>query len=231
MAFLKEEIAKGFQVYIVYPLIAESEKMDLKNLEEGFQEALEEFPAPKYSVCMVHGKMKNVEKNAEMQRFVNGEAQILVSTTVIEVGVNVPNATIMVIMNAERFGLSQLHQLRGRVGRGGDQSYCFLMTDYNLNLDGRKRMEIMTSTSDGFVIAEADLKMRGPGDLSGTRQSGDIQLKLANIAQDAPILHQAQQLSKQIVEEDPELQMEQFKPLKHFIEKLKKQSQRWGKIS
>jgi ATP-dependent DNA helicase RecG len=137
----------------------------------------------------------------------------------------------MVIMNAERFGLSQLHQLRGRVGRGGDQSYCFLMTDYNLNLDGRKRMEIMTSTSDGFVIAEADLKMRGPGDISGTRQSGDIQLKLANISQDAPILQQAQQLSKKIVEEDPELQMEQFKPLKHFIEKLKKQSQRWGKIS
>ncbi len=231
MAFLKEEIAKGFQVYIVYPLIAESEKMDLKNLEDGFQEALEEFPAPKYSVCMVHGKMKNADKNAEMQRFVSGEAQILVSTTVIEVGVNVPNATIMVIMNAERFGLSQLHQLRGRVGRGGDQSYCFLMTDYNLNLDGRKRMEIMTSTSDGFVIAEADLKMRGPGDISGTRQSGDIQLKLANISQDAPILQQAQQLSKKIVEEDPELQMEQFKPLKHFIEKLKKQSQRWGKIS
>jgi ATP-dependent DNA helicase RecG len=216
---------------MVFPLIEESEKIDLKNLIDGFEEIQREFPEPKYSAGMLHGKMKNDEKNEQMARFAAGETQILVATTVIEVGVNVPNATVMVIVNAERFGLSQLHQLRGRVGRGGDQSFCFLLTDFNLNLDGRKRMQIMTDSSDGFVIAEADLKMRGPGDISGTRQSGDIQLKLASIAEDGDILSLAQRISQEIVHEDPMLQLEKYKYLKFLLERIKKDSRRWSKIS
>ncbi len=229
--FLKEEIAKGYQVYMVFPLIEESEKIDLKNLVDGFEEIKREFPEPQYNAGMLHGKMKNDEKNEQMALFAAGKTQILVATTVIEVGVNVSNATVMVIVNAERFGLSQLHQLRGRVGRGGDQSFCFLLTDFNLNLDGRKRMQIMTDSSDGFVIAEADLKMRGPGDISGTRQSGDIQLKLASIAEDGEILSLAQRISQEIVQEDPTLQLEKYKYLKFVLERIKKEAKRWSKIS
>jgi ATP-dependent DNA helicase RecG len=231
MAFLKEEIAKGFQVYIVYPLIAESEKIDLKNLEEGFQEALEEFPAPKYSVCMVHGKMKNVEKNAEMQRFVNGEAQILVSTTVIEVGVNVPNATIMVIMNAERFGLSQLHQLRGRVGRGAEKSYCILMTGDGISKEAQKRMDTMVASNDGFVLAEVDLQLRGPGDLMGTQQSGALALKIADLARDGQIVQLAREKAREILEEDENLQLEKNSFLKETMKAVLQGKPNWGRIS
>jgi ATP-dependent DNA helicase RecG len=229
--FLKEEIAKGYQVYMVFPLIEESEKIDLKNLVDGYEEIQREFPEPQYKAGMLHGKMKNDEKNAQMALFVEGKTQLLVATTVIEVGVNVPNASVMVIVNAERFGLSQLHQLRGRVGRGSDQSFCFLLTDFNLNLDGRKRMQIMTDSSDGFVIAEADLKMRGPGDISGTRQSGDVQLKLASIAEDGEILSMAQRISQEIVQEDPQLHMDKYKNLKYVLDRIKKETKRWSKIS
>jgi ATP-dependent DNA helicase RecG len=229
--FVRKEIDEGRQVYIVFPLIEESEKMDLKNLEDGYAEIIQLFPSPKYTVAKVHGKMKNDEKNAQMELFVSGKAQILVSTTVIEVGVNVPNASIMVIENAERFGLSQLHQLRGRVGRGADQSYCILMTDYQLSIDGRKRMNIMVETNNGFVIAEEDLKMRGPGDISGTRQSGDVQLKLASVAIDGDILAMSRQVAIQIVEEDSELRTEKYKNLKRYQILRDRNHQKWGRIS
>lgn len=229
--FLKTELDKGRQIYIVYPLIEESQKIDLKNLQDGFEELKKTFKAPQYSLTMVHGKMKNDEKNANMKLFVEGKCQILVSTTVIEVGVNVPNASIMMIENADRFGLSQLHQLRGRVGRGAEQSYCFLVTDYKLSLDSRKRMSIMVETNDGFVIAEEDLKLRGPGDIGGTKQSGDIQLKLASITLDAEILTLAQRTARAIVEEDIELKSEKYAPLKLYIQKIKKDLKKWSKIS
>jgi len=203
--FLKSEIAKGRQIYVVYPLIDESEKLDLANLNDGYEALLSQFPRPQYQIGVVHGKMKPEDKDYEMQRFVEGRTNILVSTTVIEVGVNVPNASVMVIENAERFGLSQLHQLRGRVGRGAEQSHCILMTGYKLTKVARKRMEIMCSTNDGFVIAEEDLKLRGPGEIEGTRQSGDLQLKIANLARDGNILHAARKIAKVILERDPEL--------------------------
>ncbi len=203
--FLKSEIAKGRQIYVVYPLIEESEKLDLSNLHDGYEALLGQFPRPQYQIGVVHGRMKPEDKDYEMQRFVEGRTNILVSTTVIEVGVNVPNASVMVIENAERFGLSQLHQLRGRVGRGAEQSHCILMTGYKLTKVARKRMEIMCSTNNGFVIADEDLKLRGPGEIEGTRQSGDLELKVANLARDTEILQAARKIAKVILGRDPEL--------------------------
>ena len=202
-AFIRKQLQEGRQAYIVYPLIQESEKMDIKNLEDGYLHVCEAFP--EYKVSKVHGKMKAAEKDAEMQRFVENETQILVATTVIEVGVNVPNASVMVIENAERFGLSQLHQLRGRVGRGADQSYCILVTGYKLTEDTRKRIQIMVDTNDGFEIAEADLKLRGPGDLEGTQQSGvAFDLKIADIARDGQLLQYVREIAEHLLEADPQ---------------------------
>ncbi|MDH8701460.1 ATP-dependent DNA helicase RecG [Dysgonomonadaceae bacterium PH5-43] len=228
---VRKQIQAGRQVYIVYPLIEESEKIDLKNLTEGFENIKEIFP--EYKISMVHGKMKPAEKEAEMQRFVSGETQIMVATTVIEVGVNVPNASVMIIENAERFGLSQLHQLRGRVGRGADQSFCILITKYELSENTRKRIAIMTETNDGFIIAEEDLKLRGPGDIDGTQQSGiAFNLKIANITQDGQILTYARDLAREILDDDPMLERYSNKILKQQLYKLKKQQQSgWFMIS
>jgi ATP-dependent DNA helicase RecG len=217
-------------VYIVYPLIKESEKIDIKNLEEGYAQVCAEFS--EYQVCMVHGKMKAAEKDAEMQRFVSGEAQIMVATTVIEVGVNVPNASVMVIENAERFGLSQLHQLRGRVGRGADQSYCILVTTYKLSEDTRKRIEIMVQTNDGFEIAEADLKLRGPGDLEGTQQSGmAFDLKIADLTRDGQLLQLARDAAAQLLEEDPTESHPDNAPVWRQLQALRKTNVNWAAIS
>ncbi|HEX5625819.1 MAG TPA: helicase-related protein, partial [Saprospiraceae bacterium] len=203
--FMESEIRSGRQVYIVFPLIDESDKLDLENLELGYEKLLEYFPLPKYQISVVHGRLRPKDKEAEMERFVKGITQIMVATTVIEVGVNVPNASIMVIENAERFGLSQLHQLRGRVGRGADQSYCVLMTADHLSADARSRIRIMCETQDGFVIAEEDLKIRGPGDLEGKQQSGLLQLKMADITVDQKILLAARKMAEAILSRDPEL--------------------------
>lgn len=229
-ASIRKQIDEGRQIYIVYPLIKESEKMDIKNLEEGYEHICAEFPDCR--VSKVHGKMKPVEKDAEMQRFVAGETQIMVATTVIEVGVNVPNASVMVIENAERFGLSQLHQLRGRVGRGADQSYCILVTTYKLTEDTRKRLEIMVQTNDGFEIAEADLKLRGPGDLEGTQQSGvAFDLKIADIARDGQLLQYVRQVAEQIVDEDPLGNLPQHAVLWQQLQALRKTNVNWAAIS
>ncbi len=229
-SFIRKQIEEGRQIYIVYPLIKESEKIDIKNLEEGYIHICEAFPD--YKVCKVHGKMKAAEKEEEMQRFVNGEAQIMVATTVIEVGVNVPNASVMVIENAERFGLSQLHQLRGRVGRGADQSYCILVTNYKLTEDTRKRLEIMVRTNDGFEIAEADLKLRGPGDLEGTQQSGiAFDLKIADIARDGQLLQYVREIAQQIVDEDPDNINPDNQILWRQLKKLRKTNVNWASIS
>lgn len=230
-AFLRKQIQDGRQVYVVYPLIKENEKMDLLDLQNGFNELCEAFPDCKIS--MVHGQMKAADKDLQMQRFVSGETQILVATTVIEVGVNVPNATVMMIQNAERFGLSQLHQLRGRVGRGGDQSYCLLLTDQELSKDTRKRMDIMVATNDGFRIAEADLALRGPGDLQGTLQSGTpFELHIANLATDGQIVTLARQAAKEIVDKDPLLEDQMNRIYKHQLDILRvKQSFNWSEIS
>ncbi|GHV56445.1 ATP-dependent DNA helicase RecG [Bacteroidia bacterium] len=228
---VRRQLQAGRQVYIVYPLIAESETMDLKNLTEGFETIREIYP--EYKVCMVHGKMKAADKEAEMQKFVSGETQIMVATTVIEVGVNVPNATVMMIENAERFGLSQLHQLRGRVGRGAEQSLCLLITRYELTENTRRRLAIMTETNDGFVIAEEDLKLRGPGDMDGTQQSGvAFDLKIANLSQDGQILSLARDLARDILNEDPMLEQPKNKLLKQQLDKLNRQRQMgWFMIS
>ena len=229
-AGIRKQIAEGRQVYIVYPLIKESEKMDIKNLEEGYEHICEEFPECK--VSKVHGQMKPAEKDAEMQRFVNGETQIMVATTVIEVGVNVPNASVMVIENAERFGLSQLHQLRGRVGRGADQSYCILVTSYKLSEETRKRLEIMVQTCDGFEIAEADLKLRGPGDLEGTQQSGvAFDLKIADIARDGQLLQYVRQVAMDILEQDPTGVLPENELLWRQLQALRKTHVNWAAIS
>lgn len=228
--FLRKEIGQGRQVYIVYPLIEGSEKLDYKNLEEGFETFKEVFP--EYKVCMVHGKMKAAEKEAEMQKFISGEAQILMATTVIEVGVNVPNASVMVIESAERFGLSQLHQLRGRVGRGAEQSYCVLVSSYKLSNETRKRLEIMVSSNNGFEIAEADLRLRGHGDLEGTRQSGEgIDLKIANLAADGQILQYARDIAQEILNEDPDLLSEPNRILNERLKTLFAKKVNWGMIS
>lgn len=229
-ASIRKQIAEGRQVYIVYPLIKESEKIDLKNLEEGYLHVCEAFPDCK--VCKVHGQMKPAEKDAEMQRFVSGEAQIMVATTVIEVGVNVPNASVMVIENAERFGLSQLHQLRGRVGRGADQSYCILVTGYKLAEDTRKRIEIMVRTNDGFEIAEADLKLRGPGDLEGTQQSGiPFDLKIADIARDGLLLQYVREVAQQVIDADPDGTLPENEVLWRQLKLLRKTHVNWAAIS
>jgi ATP-dependent DNA helicase RecG len=228
--FLRKEIALGRQVYVVYPLIEGSEKLDYKNLEEGFEVFKEVFP--EYKVCMVHGKMKAADKAAEMHKFVSGEASILLATTVIEVGVNVPNASVMVIESAERFGLSQLHQLRGRVGRGAEQSYCILVSSYKLSNDTRKRLEIMVNTQDGFEIAEADLRLRGYGDLEGTQQSGEgVYLKIANLASDGQILQYARDIANEILDKDPDLEDEANAILNELLKKTFQKKPNWGLIS
>lgn len=229
-AFIRKQIEEGHQIYIVYPLIKESEKMDIKNLEEGYGHVCAEFPDCRIS--KVHGKMKPAEKDAEMQRFVGGETQIMVATTVIEVGVNVPNASVMVIENAERFGLSQLHQLRGRVGRGADQSYCILVTTYKLSDETRKRLEIMVQTNDGFEIAEADLKLRGPGDLEGTQQSGvAFDLKIADIARDGQLLQYVREVANGIIDEDPTGERPENAVLWQQLHTLRKTNVNWAAIS
>ena len=229
---LKREIAKGRQVYIVYPLIKESEKMDFKDLEDGYESIVREFPLPEFKVSIVHGKMKKDNKAIEMQRFVKGETQIMVATTVIEVGVDVPNASVMVIESAERFGLSQLHQLRGRVGRGADQSYCILMSSYKLSNEGRKRMETIVQSTDGFEIAEADLKLRGPGSIDGTQQSGiAFNLKIANLAQDGNILQYARDIASTILKKDPSLSHEANRILYNQLKSTHKSDVNWCEIS
>ena len=229
-AGIRKQLNEGRQIYIVYPLIKESEKMDIKNLEEGYEHICDEFPDCR--VSKVHGQMKPAEKDAEMQRFVSGETQIMVATTVIEVGVNVPNASVMVIENAERFGLSQLHQLRGRVGRGADQSYCILVTSYKLSEETRKRLEIMVQTNDGFEIAEADLKLRGPGDLEGTQQSGvAFDLKIADIARDGQLLQHVREVASSILEKDPACSMPENEILWRQLQVLRKTNVNWAAIS
>ncbi|MBR3013731.1 MAG: ATP-dependent DNA helicase RecG [Bacteroidaceae bacterium] len=228
--FIHEQIRSGRQAYIVFPLIQESEKIDLQNLEDGYLRIKDAFP--EYNVCKVHGKMKPTEKDAQMQQFVSGEAQILVATTVIEVGVNVPNASVMIIENAERFGLSQLHQLRGRVGRGADQSYCVLVTSYKLSEETRKRIEIMVRTNDGFEIAEADLKLRGPGDLEGTQQSGvAFDLKIADLAHDGQLLQYVREIAQGIVEADPQGLLPENAVLWKQLKTLRKSNVNWSAIS
>ena len=227
---IRQQIGIGRQVYIVYPLITESEKMDLKNLEEGYQYLQGVFP--EYKMSKVHGRMKPAEKEEEMQKFISGETQILVATTVIEVGVNVPNASVMIIMDAQRFGLSQLHQLRGRVGRGADQSYCILVTGHELAQETRKRMEIMTETNDGFRIAEADLKLRGPGDLEGTQQSGlAFDLKIADIARDGQLVQLARDEAQKIIDDDPECNSPHHAMLWRRLNELRKDDVDWAQIS
>jgi ATP-dependent DNA helicase RecG len=230
--FIRKEIAIGRQIYIVYPLISESEKLDYKNLEEGFEHVKAAFPSPDYSVGMVHGRMKVADKEEEMRRFKNGETNILVATTVIEVGVDVPNASVMIIESAERFGLSQLHQLRGRVGRGAEQSYCILLSSFKLGADSRKRLETLVATNDGFEIAEADLKLRGPGDIEGTQQSGiGFDLKISNLAKDGQILQYARDIAEQIITEDPALDLPSNSLLKDQLMALKKNHLNWSSIS
>ncbi|MFN4763122.1 ATP-dependent DNA helicase RecG [Gillisia sp. Q332] len=229
--FIRDEIQKGRQIYIVYPLIQESATMDYKDLMDGYESIAREFPMPEYQISIVHGQMKPADKEIEMQRFVKGETQIMVATTVIEVGVNVPNASVMIIESAERFGLSQLHQLRGRVGRGAEQSYCILMTSHKLSSDAKTRLETMVSTSDGFEIAEVDLKLRGPGDLMGTQQSGVLNLKIADIVRDNQILQSARFYAKQLLAEDPEMKMPKNKMIGYTFQQLGVHKNIWNYIS
>ncbi|WP_183565342.1 ATP-dependent DNA helicase RecG [Mucilaginibacter sp. SP1R1] len=228
--FMKQEIALGRQIYIVYPLIQESEKLDLKNLEDGIEAMSREFPLPDFRISIVHGKMKPAEKEFEMQRFIKAETQIMVATTVIEVGVNVPNASVMIIENAERFGLSQLHQLRGRVGRGAEQSYCILMSSHKLSNDGKIRLDTMVKTNNGFEISEIDLQLRGPGNLEGTQQSGVLDLKIANLATDQDLLIRVRKTVEQIFEKDPQLALPENQVLHHVFE-TKNAGLSWDKIS
>lgn len=228
--FVRGQLRMGRQAYIVYPLIQESEKMDIKNLEDGYATVCEVFP--EYKVSRVHGKMKPAEKDEEMRRFAQCETQIMVATTVIEVGVNVPNASVMVIENAERFGLSQLHQLRGRVGRGADQSYCILMTGYKLSEETRKRIQIMVDTNDGFEIAEADLKLRGPGDIEGTQQSGvAFDLKIANLARDGQLLQYVREVAEHIIDDDPQAAKPEYAVVWRHLAEIRKHSVDWSAIS
>lgn len=217
--FMKQEIAKGRQVYVVYPLIKESEKLDLLHLEAGIEQLGYQFPLPQYQISIVHGKLKNVDKQFEMQRFIDGKTQIMVATTVIEVGVNVPNASVMVIENAERFGLSQLHQLRGRVGRGAEQSFCILMSGNKLNPTSKKRLETMVRTNNGFEISEIDLELRGPGDITGTQQSGTVELKVADLVKDQVILKEARNTVIEIFDQDPNLEHPDNSLLRSFLAK------------
>ena len=230
-SFIKQQVTAGRQVYVVYPLINESETLDLKDLMDGYNSITREFPLPEYAVSIVHGQMKAADKDFEMQRFVKGETQIMVSTTVIEVGVDVANASVMIIENAERFGLSQLHQLRGRVGRGAEQSYCILMTGNKLTADGKKRIETMVRTTDGFEIAEADLKLRGPGDMQGTQQSGMLDLHLADIVKDEKLIKHARNLAIDLLKEDPLLTATKNQKLTEQLQRMKKVRGSWEKIS
>lgn len=229
--FIKDEIAKGRQIYIVYPLIQENEALDYKDLMDGYESISRDFPMPDYQISIVHGKMKPADKDFEMQRFIKGETQIMVATTVIEVGVNVPNASVMIIESAERFGLSQLHQLRGRVGRGAEQSYCILMTGHKLSSDSKTRLETMVRTSDGFEIAEVDLRLRGPGDIMGTQQSGVLNLKIADIIKDKDILQSARFYAKKLLKEDPTLSDTDNKVILNTYKALGKYKNIWNYIS
>jgi len=229
--FMRQQIASGRQIYVVYPLIEESETLDLKNLQDGFDHLKQIFPAPQYTLSMVHGRMKADEKDTEMNRFKNGETKILVATTVIEVGVDVPNASVMVIENAERFVLSQLHQLRGRVGRGADQSHCVLMTGFNLTDDGRTRIETMVRTTDGFEISDVDLKLRGPGDLEGTRQSGILDLKLADIVRDEQMLRASRNVAQRLLDDDPHLAKAENQRILRYLNYLSTKKSEWAMIS
>jgi ATP-dependent DNA helicase RecG len=217
MDFIKEQVALGRQAYIIYPLIEESSKLDYENLMKGYEEVRSFFPEPKYWVSMVHGKQTAEQKDINMQRFATNDTQILVGTTVIEVGVNVPNASVMVIESAEKFGLSQLHQLRGRVGRGAEQSYCILLTGMKLSNDARERMKIMTATNDGFKIAEKDLELRGPGEMEGTRQSGALQFKIANIIEDKKMLEAARDAVVDMLSKDENLTLDAHLPVKNHL--------------
>jgi ATP-dependent DNA helicase RecG len=231
IGFIKQEIAQGRQIYIVYPLIEESEKIDLADLYNGYEGLLRDFPRPDYQICMVHGRMSAKEKEFEMQRFVKKETQIMVATTVIEVGVNVPNASVMLIENAERFGLAQLHQLRGRVGRGADQSYCILMSGNKISQESREKLATMVRTNNGFEIAEADLQLRGPGDLMGTQQSGVLDLLIANLATDQEILKNAREAAQKIIDEDRNFEKQEHYNIKWHLDSLKKNVVNWSKIS
>jgi ATP-dependent DNA helicase RecG len=230
MDFLKHEIGKGRQVYIIFPLIEESEKMDYENLERGYENVKAWFPEPKYWISRVDGRQKAEIRDTNMQRFLSGDTQIMVATTVIEVGVNVPNATVMVIESAEKFGLSQLHQLRGRVGRGAEKSFCILLTSPRLGKEARERMNILTETNNGFKIAEKDLELRGPGDIEGTRQSGLLNFKIANIVQDRELLELARERAMELLDNDPELVTEENKSLKVFLQTQQGRTA-WSKIS
>jgi len=227
--FIRKQIALGRQVYIVYPLIEESEKLDLKHLTDGYEAIQRAFP--EYQVGILHGKMKAAAKDWEMQRFIRNESQIIVATTVIEVGVNVPNASVMLIENAERFGLAQLHQLRGRVGRGAEQSYCILITNFKLTKESKQRINTMVSTNNGFDIAEADLKLRGPGDLMGTQQSGILDLLIADLGKDTKILEVARQAAQEILNDDPNLQKDENFLIKQQVRRQRKSSLNWSRIS
>ncbi len=229
--FIKDEITKGRQVYVVYPLIKESEKMDYKDLMDGYESIVREFPLPKYQISIVHGKMKPADKEYEMQRFIKGETQIMVATTVIEVGVDVPNASVMIVESAERFGLSQLHQLRGRVGRGADQSYCILMSSFKLSDNAKIRINTMVKTSDGFEISEVDLKLRGPGDLMGTQQSGILNLKIADIVKDTAILQKAREIAIETLNKDNNLSLPENKNILYTYQMITKNRAIWANIS
>ena len=229
--FMKQEITKGRQIYVVYPLIQESEVMDYKDLMDGYESISRAFPNPNYQISIVHGKMKAEGKEFEMQRFVKGQTQIMVATTVIEVGVNVPNASVMVIESAERFGLSQLHQLRGRVGRGADQSYCILLSSFKLSSEAKTRLKTMVETSDGFKIAEVDLKLRGPGNMMGTQQSGILRLKIADVVKDTSILYKARQAAIKLLEEDPNLSKPENVAIKNTYTELSRKTGVWSNIS
>lgn len=229
--FMREQITSGRQIFVVYPLIQESEKMDLLDLQAGYDAMEREFPLPQYAISMVHGKMKPEEKDYEMARFVKNETQIMLSTTVIEVGIDVPNATVMVIENAERFGLSQLHQLRGRVGRGGNQSYCLLLSGNKLTNESKQRLNAMVATNNGFEIANIDLKLRGPGDLQGTQQSGILDFKIADIVKDEQLVSYTRKLAKQLLDADPNLQLPENQRMSKYLTQLMKQNKFWGMIS
>lgn len=229
--FMEDEIKKGRQIYVVYPLIEESEAMDYKDLQDGYESLVRRFPLPDYRISVVHGKMKSEARDYEMNLFVNKQTQIMVATTVIEVGVNVPNASVMVIESAERFGLSQLHQLRGRVGRGADQSYCILMSGHKVSKEGRTRLETMVRTNDGFEIAEVDMELRGPGDLAGTQQSGVIDLKIADLVKDQAILQAAREVALEIAEKDSELQLPEHRIIQEHLAELEREKSDWSRIS
>jgi ATP-dependent DNA helicase RecG len=229
--FLKDEIKKGRQIYIVYPLIEESKKMDYKDLMDGYESITREFPKENYQISILHGKMKNEDKSYEMKRFKDGETQIMVSTTVIEVGVNIPNASVMVIESAERFGLSQLHQLRGRVGRGSENSFCILMSKYKISNEAKIRIKTMCNTNDGFKISEVDMNLRGPGNILGTQQSGLLNFKIADIIKDKDILELARQDAKSLITNDPQLRHTDNQEIKNEYIKLNKNSILWKHIS